>query len=103
MEMSQQESRRPVLDFLSHSKAVWDEELQHTFDDQHGLLKELAQGGEHHVGENKFMVKGPMDEPTLDTGAPILLELGMASIDVMYDEMPQLDVVGDVALLHYLD
>jgi len=27
----------------------------------------------------------------------------MASVDVMYDEMPQLDVVGDVALLHNLD
>ena len=53
-----------MFDDMSIGEVVWDEEMQRMVD-QHGLLKQLAQGGNYFVGEEKTTANPPTyDVPT---------------------------------------
>jgi hypothetical protein len=77
----QKHAAHNMLDELSVPTVIWDEEKQHIFDHP-GLLKQLAQGGNYFVGEEK---KPTAEPPTYDvlthvSGSFSLLELGIEAV-----------------------
>ena len=69
-----------VLDEMP-SVVLWDEEKQHMFDHP-GLLKQLAQGGNYFVGEEKKPTTEPpiYDVLTHVSGSFCLMELGIEAV-----------------------
>lgn len=88
--MPQQGGAHQVFEVMPQMDVVWDDDLLHDVDSQDGLLQQVAGSGEPLVDDErttsvKLDISDKLRQVSDDK---LLLDLGMNSVEVMFDEIP---------------